>query len=53
MLNGFFNEGDLVGLPDAKNYEKIDMVSPSIRAIVDRLRGLDNVPILFCYLQYV
>lgn len=37
MLSEFFNETGIVGILEAKDYDKIDLVSPFIGAIIDQL----------------
>lgn len=34
-----------MGMLEAKDHDKIDMVAPFMKAIIDRLCGLEHVPI--------
>lgn len=52
-LNCFFNTAGVMGMIEAKDYDKIDMVSPFMGAIVDRLYGLDHVATTSSYVRYV
>lgn len=44
ILNGFFNKRDVIDMLEAKDYDRIDMVSPFMGEIVERLCGFDNAP---------
>lgn len=42
-----------MGTLEAKDIDKIDTVSSFIKAMVNRLRGLDNLQIALFYVRYV
>lgn len=52
-LSGFRNESRSIEMLEAKDYDRVHMVSPSIRAIVNKCCDLNDSSVTLPYVQYV